>query len=203
MRRSDRHIDALLARGGLAGSEDDRILEAVLSRHARRSWRRRWFALGTGLSFAAAAAVVLVMGPFRAGREGFAPRGADLEGLAVEVACLGNSLAACPRGATLLFALRGGSPGGYLAAWAEPVRPGGERVWYFSADQETPLLQASPTSAQALSRGVRIGPEHAVGDYRVHVLLSDQPLSRAALEGAPPGVRARAELTLTITEAAP
>jgi hypothetical protein len=201
MRPSDRHIDALLARGGLSGPEADRVLEAVLARRARRSWLRPWLAVGTGLGLAAAA-VVLVIAPFRAGPAGFAPRGAGVEGAVVEVACLGHSVAACPRGTTLLFAVRGGSPGGYLAAWADPVRPGGERVWYFSADQETPLLQASTTSTQALSRGVRIGPEHAAGDYRLHVLLSDRPLSRGELAGTPPGVRARAELTLTITEPA-
>src|SRR5881394_2748877 len=160
MRRLDRHLDALLAESELGGPEDERILEAVLSRRSRRPWWRSSFALGTGLSLAAAVAVVLVIGPFRTGREGFAPRGADVKGLAIDVACLRNSLAACPRGATLLFALRGGSPGGYLTAWAEPVRPGAERVWYFSADQETPLLQATRSAPQALSRGVRIGPEH-------------------------------------------
>jgi hypothetical protein len=196
VRRSDRHIDALLGQGELSGPEADRILQAVLARRSRRSWRR-WFTLGAGLTLAAAAAVVLVVAPHH---DGFAPRGATVAGAAVEVACLGHSLAACPRGATLLFALRGGSPGGYLTAWADPAGPG-QRVWYFSADQETPLLQASESTTQALSRGVRIGPEHLAGDYQLHVVLSEQPLPQA-LVAAPPGVRARAQLSLTITETA-
>ena len=192
----------LLARGELAGPEADRILEAVLSRHAHRPWRGLRFAVPAGLGLAAAVAAVLVIAPLGDRREGFTARGAHLDGPAIEVACLGHSLAACPRGATLLFAVRGGSPGGYLAAWAEPVRAGAERVWYFSADLETPSLQASPTATQALSRGVRVGPEHAAGEHRLHVLISEQALSQAKLLGDPPGVRLRSELTLTTTEPA-
>src|SRR5204862_6442507 len=112
--------DALLAQGGLAGPEADRILEDVAAQHARPARRRLWPALAAGFGVtAAAAAVVLVVGPFRG--SGFAPRGAAGEPVAVEVACLGGSLTACPRGATLMFAAPSGSPGGYLAAWAEPV----------------------------------------------------------------------------------
>jgi len=121
----------------------------------------------------------------------------------VEVACLGAQLAACPRGATLLFAARTGAPAGYLAAWAEPAT-GGQRIWYFSADEETPRVDAAIAGTRPLSRGVRIGPEHAPGRYRVHVVLSAQPLSKAALTGAtPPAVKAADEIPLTIVEPAP
>jgi hypothetical protein len=203
MQPSDREIDALLARGGLAGPESDRILDEVLARRARRPWWRLGLTLGAGLGLLATAAAGLVIG-LRPGSSGFTPRGAAISGPAVEVVCLGGSLAACPAGATLLFAVRGGSSDGYLAAWAEPARPGGERVWYFSADQESPRLVASAQAAQALSRGVRIGPEHAPGLYRLHVVLSASPLFKAALaNGVPAGVLAHEELTLTVTEPAP
>lgn len=207
MRLSDRQIDSLLARGDLSGPESDRILEQVLARRARGSgWRRVWIALGAGLSLAAAAAGVVLVGRGNGRPDGtsgqFAARGAAMNGAVADLqaACIGGSLTACPRGATLLFAVRGGSPGGHLSAWAEPAG-GGERVWYFSADGESPRLPGTEFGSQALSRGVQIGPEHATGAYAVHLLLSDRPLPQSALIGAhPPGVLAETTLALTVVE---
>jgi hypothetical protein len=127
------------------------------------------------------------------------PRGAAV-GPAAELGleCAGGSLGACPQGAKLVFAAHAGAVGGYLGAWAEPAG-GGERVWYFSAEGESPRLEADGGRTQTLARGVRVGPEHAPGAYVVHVVLSEVPLSRAALtSAAAPGVRARASFPLGI-----
>jgi hypothetical protein len=204
---SDRDIDALLAQGRLSGPEADRILEHVLDRTARGGTTRRlWWPLTAGFGLAAATAALLLIGPMaqREG-EGFTPRGgaAGATGLPatdLDVACLGASLTACPRGSTLLFAVQSGAPAGYLAAWAEPAG-GGERVWYFSADGEAPAVARSTAGTQPLSRGVRVGPEHAAGSYVVHVVLSEQPLTKAALLGPnPPGVVALHTLALDVVE---
>jgi hypothetical protein len=200
---SDRQLDSLLARGDLSGPESDRILETVLARRARRPlWRRLLIPVG-GLTLATVASLLFVVGPLRdAGSSGFAARGGGTGPDDLDVACLNGSRSSCPKGATLLFAARAGAPSGYLAAWAEPVG-GGERIWYFSADGESPRIAAASTGAQPLTRGVRIGPEHAPGEYRVHLVLSAAPLRKTELlTPRPPGVLARQDLPLVITEGA-
>ncbi len=133
---------------------------------------------------AAAAAVVLLVP--RPESDGLRPKGRAAA--ALEVACVGGTLAACPRGATLVFSVAL-DPGhaGYLAAWAEP-RAGGERIWYFSAETETPHVsgEAADTGdgVAVLKRGIRLGPEHAPGTYDVRLVVTAEPATRAALLGA-------------------
>jgi hypothetical protein len=199
---STRDIDFALAGGGLSGPEKERILAKVLAQLARRSWwrGRLALALGGGLSLAAVSAVVLLVatpGAQHASR--FTARGQTVAAAAdLEVDCLGASLTACPSGATLLFAVRGGARRGYLAAWATPVA-GGERIWYFSQDSEAPLVEPTDVRAVAIPRGVRIGPEHAPGVYLIHVVLADEPLARAALLAEPPAAaQVRERFLLTV-----
>ena len=62
----------------------------------------------------------------------------------------------------------------YLTAFA--VRADGKRIWYLPAVKGSPLMVAATSRAVVLSKGVRLGPEHFPGRYRVHVLLTDKPL---------------------------
>jgi len=120
----------------------------------------------------------------------------------LDVACaapMPASMDACPPGATLAFSIRAaGSAGGYLAGYAEP-RADGERVWFFSADGETPAVPAAAAEATAaFQRAIRVGPEFAPGQYVVHLFLTRVPMSKSALLASGGDVLARRELTLVI-----
>jgi len=209
--RSDDEIDALLSEGRFPGPTKDRVFEGALrdagvgdgrAPRARPSWRSR-LAITAGLSLAAGvAALVLVPrasrqdDPFRAKGTGAA--------FEMDVACVGKhaaSLAACPQGATLVFSIApGGSGPGYLAGYADPTG-GGERIWYFSADGETPAIPTASAGATApFSRAIRIGPEHAPGAYRVSLFMTRAPVGKAALApgAGPADVIATHEVTLQV-----
>jgi hypothetical protein len=200
--RSDDDLDNLLAQGKLSGAVRDRIFEQVAeSAGARRRFAPAWAGrAGVGLgALAAAAAIALVVIP----RDHTAPdalraKGPTVPAVTLEASCRGGSLAACPVGATLLFAAEGTAQG-FLAAYAQQ-RPDGERIWYFSADGESPELRPSG-GLQPASRAVRIGAEHAPGPYVLHLFLTRAPLSRAALLAgpSPADVLASREISLTVT----
>ena len=215
--RSDDEIDALLSEGRLSGAVKDRIFDGALRDAGAKpvessgglAWRRR---LGVaGLTLAAAAAVIALVPQL--GRHGddhaFRAKGGGAA-LDLDVACVAAgtaSLAACPRGAMLVFSIRGArADGGYLAAYAEP-RAGGERVWYFSADGETPPLPAASAdqATRPLEKAIVIGPEHSPGEYRLMLFVTRVPLAKAALLAGPQGadvVSAR-EATLRIVAQPP
>jgi hypothetical protein len=204
--RSDEEIDALLAAGRLGGPVRDRIFDAVATEvgaraQGRRAWVPRWsFALG-GLAAAAAAIALFVVPRDHAGGDGMRAKGVPGGAApALELACAGGTLAACPVGSTLLFAV-GEAQDGFLAAYAEP-RPAGERVWYFSADGAAPAVHAAP-GLQPAGKGIRIGPEHAPGDYVVHVLLTRAPRSREEVLRGPAAseLLASRDIPLTIVPA--
>jgi hypothetical protein len=98
----------------------------------------------------------------------------------IEVVCLSGSLEACPRGSHLAFRPWGfgQARAGYLSVYAVPESRG-ERIWYFSAEEESPKLGSSPASAEPVDRIVVLGQEHAPGAYAVHIVVSDRPLQRA------------------------
>ena len=180
------------------------MLETTRASSGRGKRGRRWgLALGAGLSLATAAGVVRMIAPaVRTRPSGFTPRGAAVgpSDVELQLICTSGTLAACPRGAKVVFAVRGGAPGGYLAAWADPVG-GGERVWYFSAEGQSPHLAAGAAGASALARGVRIGAELAAGTYDVHMVLSTDPLARVAvahLGSGTPGILAQRTVSLTV-----
>lgn len=163
-------------------------------------WTGR-LALSVGGLAAAAAVIALMVIP----REHDAPdtlraKGPAGPAVTLEVSCKGGALAACPVGATLLFAAQGdATTQGYLAAYAQQGGAG-ERVWYFSADGESPELR--PTGGlQPASRAVRIGAEHVPGPYVLHLFLTRAPLSRAALLAGPAAgdVLASRDVSLTVT----
>jgi hypothetical protein len=203
-RRSDDDLDALLAHGRLSGAVRDRIFdrvagEAGAGRRPGIVWGGRW-SLGLG-ALAAAAAIVLVAIPREhAPPDALRAKGEGVPAVTLEVSCPGGTLAACPVGATLLFGAEGTGEG-FLAAYAQP-RPAGERVWYFSADGESPMLRPMG-GLQAASRAVRLGAEHAPGPYVLHLFLSRSPLTREALLAGPPrgDVIVSREVSLTVVPA--
>jgi hypothetical protein len=203
--RSDDEIDALLAQGRFAAPTRDRVFEAAL-RDAGVGQKaparlRMWLAMS--VSLAAAAAAVALVPRLLPRDDGMRVKGAA-GGPELDVACTAQtpaSMDACPPGATLVFSIRGtGSAGGYLAGYAEP-RVGGERVWYFSADGETPAVPAAAAEATAaFQRGIRVGPETGPGEYVVRLFLTRVPMSKSALLASGDGgdVLARREATLVI-----
>ena len=78
-----------------------------------------------------------------------------------------------------MFSVNGTRSAGYLLALAERVAGPPVRIWYFPAsDGSAPRVEAR-ASTTVLPQGVRLGPPHAVGEYRVMAWLSAQPVDEA------------------------
>jgi hypothetical protein len=123
------------------------------------------------------------------------------------MACLGATLTACPHHSLLAFSVANGGDGFFVTAYADPVDSSSsgstaERIWYLASE---PLAASAPGAADAtrvLSKAGRIGDEHRVGSYRVHLLLTRYPMARADVTaGALAGdtVVARATYDLVVT----
>jgi hypothetical protein len=206
-RRTTEELDALLDRGGLGAYRRDSILETVLEhveceRPARSRWR--WSVAGLGAVAAAAAMLFMVVprhtsnsiagSAFRAKGPVATPRAAAPS---VTIECLAGTPAGCPSGSLLVVRVVGVR--GYLSAWAELVG-GGERVWYFSAENSSPMIDGIAANAAATSRAVKIGPEHKTETYIVEIRVTDQPMARSELLHLPAGaalVAGRVPLTVT------
>lgn len=201
MRRSDEEIQGLLARGQLGGPGRDRILERVVDATAKREPRtggwRAWI-LGLALCASGTVAVVLIRQPHTDSGGFTAKEGANTGPGLLDLGCVGGSSAACPVGSTLVFSALGAPRVSYLAAYAEPAR-GGERIWYFSAETESPAIPISTTDTRPAPRGIRIGAEHTPGRYVVRIFLTVAPLTRPALLAATgPEILAQATFPLTV-----
>ena len=183
--RTDAELDSLLERGGLGATGRDAILSRVLAgvaaeRPTRSRWR--WSLAACGMAAAAATLLVLVprlspnpASPFRAkgnvARPSATARSANLE-------CLGGTLQACPTGSLVAVSTIGVS--GYVSAWAEPTG-GGERIWYFSAEGASPFVDPALLAPAAKTLAAKIGPEHHLGQYIVHVRVTERPMHREQL----------------------
>lgn len=209
--RSDTELDELLAGRRLAGPTKDRIFEGALAaagvgRQRRRPWRLH-LSLATGLSLAAGAAGLMLVSRTSHREDPIRAKGGETA-IELEVACVGvpgASLAACPLGATLVFSVAGATEGGYLAGYAEH-RSSRERVWYFSADGVSPAVAGAPGATgtnTVIKKAVRVGPEHALGEYRVELFVTAAPLDKRALRDSAPSqtIRARRELTVRVVQA--
>jgi len=169
----------LLSQGNLSGQQREEVLARVLdevaaaSRPARR-WRLWW-----AVAPVAAAAVVLLIWVRPASRDDQLRSRGNAPLPMVRVECEPGGLTACRQGGTLLFAVEGAPASARLAAFAEPVS-GGERIWYFSGDGESPPI-GDRTPDSILRRGIRLGGEHRPGEYRLTVLITAAPVPRAAL----------------------
>jgi hypothetical protein len=202
--RTREELDALLGRGGIGATRRDEILSTVLAHAkaeapARPRWR--WPLVGLG-SAAVVAATLLVLvprfssptqSPFRA--KGTVSTGTAATTPFVQIECLGATLHACPAGSLLVVRVAGVR--GFVSAWAEPTG-GGERVWYFSADTYSPLVEAVPTTTP--TRAVKIGPEHAAGAYVVEIRVTERAMGRdELLHLTADAALASAQAVLTIT----
>jgi hypothetical protein len=193
----DAELDQLLARGRLSGSQYDQIERRVLEQVAPER-RRVWPLLAPAAALAAALCLWLAVdGRFAQGPDRIAARdappgnafreksgGTPARGV-VSVGCGGANPLACRLGDTLMFSVSAVPNAGYLVAYAERVgEPKTERIWYFPrADATAPRVEAQ-TGTAVLPQGVRLGPPHVRGQYRVRAWLSDTPRTRAQLEGA-------------------
>ena len=198
-RPKDSDLDRLLAAGRLSGPGRDRVLSNVLRAVAppapRPWWRRRlfWWAPASAL----AVCLPLLFGlpvpptPDASPKPGLRAKGGGVVApTRLELGCSGGLLERCPRGSTLLFRVTGElAEPAFLSAFAEPAG-GGERIWYFSAEEEAPSVRiagAAGDDPAALSRGVRVGGEHGGGRYRVRLVLARRSLTRAETLEARPG----------------
>jgi hypothetical protein len=184
----DSELDALLARGRLSGPTRDRVLNGVLEKVQPAAPRRRVRSTAL-LVLPAAAAIALLVGGGRlastlSGRRDasgtFNAKGAASDAVHVDAACTGGPMLACPRGSRLVFRVQAGDRSGFLTAYAAPAG-GGERIWYFSAESESPFVQSG-----VLERAVVIGPEHAADRYVIHALVTARSLTRAEALRAQP-----------------
>jgi len=181
----DQEDDLLLSRGRLTESRRDEVFRKVLQTVAAaegagaRSAPRRWLWSGLATGALALGGLILFLGRAPGPSSEFRSKGTEaMPGqLVAAVECEGAQLTSCPVGSRLLF--RTARVSGFLVAFAEPAA-GGERVWYFEPEQ--PLsLSANVHDSGYLRRTVLIGPEHASGKYRVHLVILPGAASRAAV----------------------
>jgi hypothetical protein len=106
----------------------------------------------------------------------------------------------CRAGDVLMFTVNASVTYGYLGAFAERLDdPKHDRIWYFSEPtKEPPLVQPGPGTV-VVPQGIRIGPEHRPGWYRVTAWIASQPLERGQVDsGGPDLLRSRSTLDFEI-----
>jgi hypothetical protein len=209
-------MDYLLSRGALGGSQKERILSSVhevLRTDERRQKSRKpaYRGILAGVLVTAAAACFLILARPPAPKPeppgtGLRSKGATGTSPVVEMACLGATLTACPRHSVLAFSVAGEGDAEFVTAYADPADSSSsgstaERIWYLTSE---PLAARAPgaDATRVLPKAGRIGDEHRVGSYRVHLLLTRHPISRAdVMAGALAGdsVVARATYDLVVT----
>jgi len=193
----DLELDQLLARGRLSGRQYDEIEHRVLARVVPKSRRWLWTATVPAATLASALVVALVLNvrarSERAGQgfptavqDGFTARGHSatsggvLPAAAVlDVGCAGRPPHVCRLGDTLMFSVNGTETAGYLLALAERVAEPSAHIWYVPASDGSAPRVSARSSTTVLSQGVRLGPPHAVGEYRVMAWLSAEPADEA------------------------
>ena len=169
-------LDDLLARGRLSAPRRERIFEEV-DRRVRRPRVSRIVLVAAPLALAAGLAVLLRSQS--GGPEHYAAKG-TLQSH-VELGCSGGELTHCPHGSKLIFRLEGLLSAGFLHAYAEPLQPGRERVWYYPTAANPPPQVGPAGEGHILGQGIALGPEHVPGRYRVHLIVAATPLSREEL----------------------
>jgi hypothetical protein len=199
--RTTQDLDSLLGRGSIGAARRDAILQTVLARVKAETPARargRWSFAGLGI-VAATTAVLIFLGPRFSSSDlsPFRAKGTALTMPSVHIECLGATLGACPSGSLLVVRVAGVR--GFVSAWAEPVS-GGERIWYFSAETLSPLVDAVSAIPPATTRAVKLGHEHAVGTYVVDIRVTDRPIGRDSLLHLPASaVLAKGQASLTVT----
>jgi hypothetical protein len=194
-------IDSLLGRGGIGATRRDAILQTVLARAkaeapARARWR--WFLAGLGTAAVSVAALIFLAPRFSApAGSPFRAKGTAATNPSAQIECLGATLDTCPTGSLLVVRVAGVR--GFVSAWAEPTIAG-ERIWYFSAETFSPLVDAVSGIPAATTRAVKLGPEHATGTYIVQIRVTERPMGRGDLVHLPGlGALAAGQASLTVT----
>jgi hypothetical protein len=102
----------------------------------------------------------------------------------VTVGCGSEARHSCKLGESLLFSVTGATVPVHLLAYAERVDdPAAGRIWYFPrADRAAPRVDAKG-GTRVLEDGIRLGPPHVRGQYRVKVWLVESALTRADVGG--------------------
>lgn len=199
MKPEDARIDRLLAQGDLGGPHYDDIADRVLRSTAERLRRRRW-----ALLLAPGLAAAMIVGTWRmvvhtdGGR--LTPKGSPMStSTAIGVECARGGRV-CRPGDTVTFSVNSAVVSGYLEAYADRQgTPIADRIWYFPTDGGGTPFVAPGQGTIVAPEGVRIGPEHTAGRYRVTVWITARPLERSALPAADPSViRGKASFELTI-----
>jgi len=190
MDEDQQRLEKLLTQGYLSGSQYDDIERRVLRSAARpRGVPSRLALLAAALAAVLGCclvALLLVRTPIQGP---FASRGADEPGQkpgAFEVGCRPLSRV-CQAGDTLMFSVNTHIASGQLGAYAERVDEATkERIWYFPAPDGSAPVVAKTDGTIVIQQGVRIGPEHLPGRYRVHMWATPDPLvSREQVERLP------------------
>jgi hypothetical protein len=195
-------LDRLLAGGGMSGAEADAIFDRVIASVESADRRRHvgprvlW---STGI-LAAAAVALIAFSAHPARPPAFTARGASVAVPRLELICSGGTLEACPLSSKLIFAVAGDATTGFLSAYAEPLEPGTERVWYFSKSNQSPELPRIGEGTRVFERAVQIAGTHRPGRYRVHLFLSDVPLGQEQMLANTDGLAtARSEVELRVS----
>jgi len=188
LKDDDARVDEALAGGTLGGPHYDEILERVLARSAAREAparsRPRWWLLAAAALVPVAAIWVVLARPKV---PALTPKGAVGVAGAIEISCGKSGGHICHPGDTLMFAVDAAVVSGHLGAFAERIGDAvPERIWYFpDSTGHSPAVAAGPGTVVVPS-GIRIGPEHAPGRYRVTAWITQREPSRAG-GGGPAG----------------
>lgn len=200
MKGDDIRLHELLGRGNLGGPVHDEILEKVLAQTAPARARPRWLRIVVlpGIAVSAFAAWLLLARP---ADDEFTAKGKGGANGALSVGCGPSGARTCAVGSTLMFTVNAALASGTLGAYAERVDdPTHQRIWYFPDGAGEAPTVAPGAGTMVVPRGIRIGPEHQPGRYRVTVWLADRPLARGDVDAAPAkAIRARASFDLQIT----
>jgi hypothetical protein len=205
VKRDDAELDQLLARGRLSGRQYDEIAGRVMKQLAPRRQRWLWPAVVPAAAGVALGAWLLVSGNVLQRPGGRAPAGSaaadgfrskgDLPSapaseesalaVAFDVGCARAARRVCRLGDTLMFSVPAGAASGYLGAYAERLdEPGARRIWYFpDSSGGSPRIDAASVT-RVLTDGVRLGPPHLPGKYRITLWVSPTPVLRTEADMA-------------------
>jgi hypothetical protein len=168
------------------------MLPAVLDQAAaadRDPWQRTWLAVSLAIVAGLALTDVLHRSAGRAPSTAAALP-------TVHAACSSASYERCRRGERLIFRLEPSTGSGFLAAFLESGAEG-ELIWLFpAADDSVPEL-AAVDHPVILRQSIPLAA-FAIGSYRLTMIASARPLSRAeALAATGPEVE-RTQLTFEV-----
>jgi hypothetical protein len=181
----DAELDRLLARGRLSGAEYDAVEQRIFERIAPRKARSPWAFVAPAVALAAAFALWIGL---RSPQPEYAEKGGGtVTGGVANVGCGSGGLHTCRLGDTLMFSVLGNVAPVYIVAYGQALdAPDSGRIWYFPRADGTALRVEAGAGTNVAPEGVRLGPPHVKGRYRVTVRLSEAALGReqaATLEG--------------------